>query len=438
MFKIRQGAICHEELWDSDDNSDLGVVKPPMSSAGKTSVAILATVSFCHFLNDMIQSLIPATYPLIKEQFHLDFVQVGSITLAYQITASVLQPFIGVYTDRRSKPFSLPFGMGCTLVGLVALSIAANFAELILAACLIGIGSAIFHPESSRVARLASGGKHGFAQSFFQVGGNVGAAVGPLMAAFIVLARGLPSIRWFSLAALLGIVCLLRVSFWYAERDASRKTGRDIGSVHVGGVSRNKVFISLMVIGALLFSKYVYLVSLTSYYTFYLISRFHLPARSAEIYLFIFLASVATGTTIGGKIGDRIGYKTVIWCSIMGVLPFTIVLPYASLWWTRILTVAIGIIIASAFPAIVVYAQELVPGRVGMVSGLVFGLAFGIGGIGAAALGKLADHTSIIFVYHVCSFLPFIGTLAAFLPDIQHVGVIRTDKLTAEEDSSKR
>jgi MFS transporter, FSR family, fosmidomycin resistance protein len=394
------------------------------STTGDTAIGILAFVSFCHFLNDMIQSLLPATYPLLKESFHLDFAHVGIVTLAYQLTASLLQPCVGLYTDHKPKPYSLPFGMGCTLIGLIALSVASSFVELVFAASLIGIGSAVFHPESSRVARLASGGRHGFAQSLFQVGGNVGSALGPLMAAFIVLRKGLRTVAWFSVVPLLAIALLLKVSAWYAEvnRGITRRNEKPFAYT----VSRRNVTFTLMVLGALLFSKYVYLVSLTSYYTFYLISRFHVPTRSAEIDLFIFLGSVAVGTIMGGRVGDRIGYKSVIWCSILGVFPFTLLLPYVNLFWTRLLSVVIGLIIASAFPAILVYAQELVPGKVGMISGLLFGFAFGIGGISAAALGRLADHTSIIFVYRVCSFLPLIGMLAALLPNV-HRARLKTD-----------
>jgi FSR family fosmidomycin resistance protein-like MFS transporter len=388
------------------------------TTTSNTAMGILVCVSFCHFLNDMIQSLVPATYPLLKESFHLDFTHIGIVTLTYQLTASLLQPCVGLYTDHKPQPYSLPFGMGCTLIGLIALSFASTFVELVLAASLIGVGSAVFHPESSRVARLASGGRHGFAQSLFQVGGNFGSALGPLMAAFIVLRKGQRTISWFSVAALLAIALLLKVSAWYSHREVNRKSAGHSEIPFRNAISQREVTFSLVVLGALLFSKYVYLVSLTSYYTFYLISRFQVSAHTAEIYLFVFLGSVALGTIIGGPIGDRIGYKAVIWCSILGVFPFALLLPYANLFWTRLLSVAIGLIIASAFPAILVYAQELLPGKVGMVSGLLFGFAFGIGGIGAATLGRLADQTSIIFVYRVCSFLPLIGMLAALLPDV--------------------
>jgi MFS transporter, FSR family, fosmidomycin resistance protein len=394
-------------------------VEPQKNVVEKTIFAILAAISFCHLLNDMVQSLIPAIYPILKSSFHLDFGQIGLITLAYQMTASLLQPFIGLFTDRRPMPYSLPCGMGFTLVGLLLLSVAPNFAVLLLAAALVGVGSAVFHPESSRVAHMAAGGQHGLAQSLFQVGGNAGSSFGPLLAAFIVLPRGQSSIAWFSLAALLGIFVLINVGGWY-KRHRSRvgKTRIDKHETH-RVLSSRKIAASIAILIALIFSKYFYLASLTSYYTFYLMSKFHVSVGSAQIHLFIFLGAVAAGTVIGGPVGDRVGRKYVIWCSILGVLPFTLLLPYASLFWTTILSVVIGLVLASAFSAILVYAQELVPGRVGMISGLFFGFAFGMGGIGAALLGELADITSIGFVYSVCSFLPVIGLLTAFLPDLE-------------------
>jgi MFS transporter, FSR family, fosmidomycin resistance protein len=391
----------------------------PKDVRGKTVFAILAAICFCHFLNDMVQSLIPAIYPLLKSSFHLNFGQVGLITLTYQLTASILQPFVGLYTDRRPRPYSLAFGMAFTLIGLLALSMAPGFLTLLAAASLVGMGSAVFHPESSRVAYLASGGRRGLAQSLFQVGGNAGTALGPLLAAFIILPRGQPSIAWFSLAALLSMAVLTNVGGWYkGHRLAAAKTG----STHFEpghSISPKKVAASIAILLALIFSKYFYLSSLTSYYTFYLMNKFSFPVQSAQIYLFIFLGAVAAGTIIGGPVGDRIGRKYVIWWSILGVLPFTLLLPYANSFWTAILSVVIGLALASAFPAIVVYAQELLPGKVGMVSGLFFGLAFGMGGVGAALLGKLADLTSIAFVYQVCSFLPAIGLLAGFLPNLE-------------------
>ena len=389
----------------------------------KTAFNILAAISVCHLLNDMLSSLLPSIYPLLKDSFHLNFAQVGLITLTYQTTASLLQPLVGFYTDRKPMPYSLPIGMGLTLIGLLFLSIAGNFITILMAAALVGTGSSVFHPESSRVARMASGGQHGLAQSVFQVGGNAGLSLGPLMAAFIVLPRGQSSIAWFSVAALLGIIILGKVSGW-ATKNRSNTTKS--GAAHVQqrpALSSRRIVFSIAVLMALLFSKFVYLASLTSYYTFYLINKFHLSVRSAQVHLFVFLGAVALGTIIGGPVGDRIGRKRVIWASILGVLPFTVALPYANLFWTEILSVIIGLILASAFSVIVVYAQELVPGRVGMISGLCFGFAFGMAGLGAAILGELADVTSINFVYTVCSFLPAVGLLAAFLPNIEPSGL---------------
>jgi FSR family fosmidomycin resistance protein-like MFS transporter len=385
----------------------------------RTMFRVLAAVTFCHLLNDMVQSLLPSIYPILKSSFHLNFTQIGLITLTYQITASLLQPFIGNYTDRKPMPYSLPIGMTFTLAGLLLLAVAPTFALLLLAASMIGIGSAVFHPESSRVARLTSGGKHGFAQSFFQVGGNTGSAIGPLLAALIVLPHGQIGSAWFSIVALLGIIVLTRVSRWYKAhlRDLSSSPAKQ--TEEHATLPRKQVVIAIAVLIALVFSKYFYLASLTNYYTFYLIAKFHLSVRSSQLYLFAFLGAAAAGTLIGGPIGDRVGRKSVIWCSILGVLPFTLILPYANLFWTGILSVIIGFVIASAFSAILVYAQELVPGRIGMISGLFFGLAFGMGGIGAAVLGKLADMTSIFFVYKVCAYLPAIGLLTALLPSTQ-------------------
>jgi FSR family fosmidomycin resistance protein-like MFS transporter len=390
------------------------------SVAEGTVFAILGAISFSHFLNDMIQSLLPAIYPVLKANFHLDFARIGLITLTIQLTASLLQPVVGLYTDRYPKPYSLPFGMGFTLVGLVLLSLAPNYAAILFAAGLVGIGSSVFHPESSRVARLASGGQHGLAQSLFQVGGNAGAALGPLLAAFIIVPRGQRSIIWFTLAALLAIGLLTKVGAWYKRRESLRPKGKAKASSVHPDLSSGKVTASLGILGALIFSKHFYLASLSSYYTFYLISKFHVSVQNAEMHLFVFLGSVAAGTIIGGPVGDRIGRKYVIWCSILGVLPFTLLLPYASLFWTGVLSVVVGLTLASAFPAIVVYAQELVPGKVGMISGMFFGFAFGMGGLGAALLGRLADKTSIYFVYQVCAFLPAIGILTAFLPNLEH------------------
>jgi FSR family fosmidomycin resistance protein-like MFS transporter len=389
----------------------------PSKKAAKAVFPILAAISFCHLLNDLVQSLIAAVYPMLKSSFHLDFGQIGLITLTFQVTASLLQPVVGLYTDRHPKPYSLPIGMSFTLAGLLLLSVAPSFGTILLAAALVGLGSAVFHPESSRVARMASGGQHGFAQSLFQVGGNAGSSLGPLLAAFIVLPYGQGSLAWFSVASLLGIVLLTYIGTWYKNHALSKVQSKRADQQ--APVSNRRVAISMGVLVALVFSKYFYLASLTSYFTFYLIQKFGISVQAAQLQLFLFLGAVAAGTMIGGPVGDRIGRKYVIWCSILGVLPFSLILPHANLFWTGILSVIIGVILASAFSAILVFAQELVPGKVGMVSGLFFGLAFGMGGIGAAVLGKLADMTSINFVYQICAFLPAIGLLTAFLPDIE-------------------
>jgi MFS transporter, FSR family, fosmidomycin resistance protein len=387
----------------------------PRSVEPKTALTILLAISFCHFLNDMVQSLIPAIYPLLKTSFHLDFGQIGLITLTFQLTASLLQPLVGLYTDKRPKPYSLTIGMGVTLIGLLMLSRAPTYGILLLAAALVGVGSSVFHPESSRVARMASGGQHGFAQSLFQVGGNAGQALGPLLAAFIVLPRGQTSIAWFSLVVLVGMILLTNVGTWAKKNRLSKAKAR---GAHGQTLPSKKVAISLAVLIALIFSKFFYLASLTSYYTFYLMTKFHVSVQNAQIHLFMFLGAAAAGTILGGIIGDRTGRKLVIWWSILGVLPFTLVLPYANLFWTGILSIVIGLILASAFSAILVYAQELMPGKVGMISGLFFGFAFGMAGVGAAVLGQLADMTSIYFVYKVCAFLPAIGLLTYFLPNL--------------------
>lgn len=384
----------------------------------KAIFAILAAISFGHLLNDMSQSLIPAIYPILKSSFHLDFGQVGLITLTFQLIASFLQPFVGLYTDRRPTPYSLPVGMGFTLAGLVVLSVAGSFSMILVGAGLVGMGSSVFHPESSRVARMASGGRHGLAQSVFQVGGNTGAAVGPLLAAFIVLPNGQRSIAWFSLAALVGMAVLANVGAWYRKNGLTEHGHKKAERQHAL-LPPKKVAFAIAILIALIFSKYFYLVSLSSYYTFYLISKFHVSVRTAQLLLFVFLGAAAAGTFIGGPVGDRFGRKYVIWGSILGVLPFTLLLPYATLFWTAVLTVVIGLILASAFSAILVYAQDLMPGKIGTVSGVFFGFAFGMAGIGAALLGKLADVTSITFVYHVCAYLPVIGLLTAFLPDLE-------------------
>jgi MFS transporter, FSR family, fosmidomycin resistance protein len=400
--------------------STVQATTPGQTLRERTSYAVLMMISFCHFLNDMIQSLLPAIYPILKGNFHLDFGQVGMITFTNQLTASVLQPVVGTFTDKRPQPFSLSIGMGFTLLGLVMLSTASSFPLILAAAAMVGIGSAVFHPESSRVARMASGGQHGFAQSIFQVGGNAGSALGPLLAAFIVLPHGQGSLAWFSLAALLGMALLGKVGVWAKSYRAARALTPKRPSEHGDhALPTSKVRWAILILVVLIFSKYIYLASLTSYYTFYLISKFHVSVQNAQVYLFVFLGAVALGTILGGPIGDRVGRKYVIWCSILGVLPFTLAMPYANLFWTVVLSAIIGTILASAFPAIVVYAQELLPGKVGMISGLFFGLAFGTAGIAAALLGELADYTSITFVYRACAFMPLLGLLTAFLPDIE-------------------
>jgi MFS transporter, FSR family, fosmidomycin resistance protein len=383
----------------------------------QTAIGILGAISLCHMLNDLMQSVIPAVYPILKDSYALDFGQIGLITFANQATASMLQPVVGYFTDRAPKPYSLAIGMAFTLAGLVLLSFAPSFLVVLVAVAFVGIGSSIFHPESSRVARMASGGRHGFAQSLFQVGGNAGSAMGPLLAAFIVLPNGQRSIAWFAVTALLAMTILTRVGAWYKAHlveQAARPRPKPAAGVPDGQVLR-----SLAILVALVFSKNVYLASLTSFYTFYLIHKFGVSVQSAQLHLFVLLFAVAAGTFIGGPVGDRIGRKYVIWVSILGVLPFTLLLPYASLFWTEVLTVAIGLILASAFSAIVVFAQELVPGRVGTISGVFFGFAFGAGAVGAALLGVLADATSIDVVYTVCSFLPAIGLLTYFLPNLE-------------------
>ena len=391
----------------------------PLAAAVQTRFNLLGALSFSHFLNDMMQSLIVAIYPLLKGEFHLSFVQIGTITLTYQICASLLQPLIGIYTDKHPKPYSLSAGMGFTLVGIVTLAFAPNYTSVLAAAALIGAGSAIFHPESSRIARLASGGRHGLAQSIFQVGGNAGSAMGPLLAAWIILPQGQPSLAWFAIAAVVAIVVLARVGGWYKRQHIDRPKAAAI-SAAIAPVSPARVRWSIAVLVLLIFSKYFYVASITSYFSFYLIDRFHISVRSAQLHLFVFLLAMALGTLFGGPLGDRIGRKRVIWVSILGIAPFTLMLPYVALMWVGILTFIIGLILSSAFSAIVVFAQELMPGNVGAVSGLFFGFAFGIGGIGAAVLGGLADQHGIQFVYRICAFLPLIGMVAAFLPNIEH------------------
>ena len=394
------------------------------STTAKTAIAangtvfgVIVAISFCHTLNDMMQSLLPAIYPGLKAGLKLSFGQIGLVTLAYQVTASILQPLVGLYADRRPTPMALPGGTLFSLAGLVVLSMAHVYGLVLVGASLLGVGSSVFHPESSRVARMAAGGRHGLAQALFQVGGNTGQALGPLAAALVVVRWGQSSLAFFALLALLSGTVLWNVATWYRHHGLTRLQagGRAAAADALPG---GKALRGILILLALIFSKYVYLASLTSYFTFYLIHRFGLSVQNAQLHLFAFLAAVAVGTVLGGPLGDRFGRKYVIWCSILGALPFTLLLPHVSLFWTGPLTVAIGLILASAFPAIVVFAQELVPGKVGMISGLFFGFSFGMGGLGAAALGWLADRTSIETVYQICAFLPAIGLLTAFLPDM--------------------
>ena len=395
-------------------------ISPARDLAQTTVFPILIAISISHLLNDTMQSLIPSTYPILKDSLHLDFGQLGLVTFCFQLTASLLQPFVGLYTDKKPQPYSLAIGMCFTLAGLVMLSRAGSFPLVLLSVALVGVGSSIFHPEASRLAYMASGGRRGMAQSLFQVGGNAGSSLGPLLAAQIIAPNHQSRILWFSLAALLAIAVLVRTGGWYS-RNIVRAKKRSVGvasDIHPA-LSKKKVAFALSILLVLIFSKYFYMASMTSYYTFFMMDKFHVSVQSSQMYLFIFLFSVAAGTVIGGPIGDRIGRKYVIWFSILGVAPFTLLLPYANLFWTAVLTVFIGVILASAFSAILVYAQELVPGKVGMIAGLFFGLAFGMGGIGAAVLGKLADHTSISHVFRLCAFLPLLGLLTGLLPDVE-------------------
>jgi MFS transporter, FSR family, fosmidomycin resistance protein len=380
--------------------------------------SIIMALSFSHFLNDMMQSLVPALYPMLKGAYGLSFAQIGMITLTMQVTSSLLQPMVGLGTDRRPQPYSLAVGMGVTLVGLLLLAHAGNYPLLLFAAAMVGVGSAVFHPEASRVARMASGGRHGLAQSVFQVGGNIGSSLGPLLAAFIVIPKGQASIGWFSLAALLAMTVLFAVGNWYRRERSAPPRPRSRHLVDLPQLSRRKIGWALTILLVVVFSKSFYTTSLYTYYTFYLISKFHLSLAQAQIHLFVFLAAVAVGTLIGGPLSDRIGRKYVIWGSILGVLPFTLMLPHANLFWTGVLIVVIGVTLASASSTIIVYALDLVPGKIGMIAGLFFGLSFGLAGVGAALLGRLADATSIDFVYQICAFLPAIGLLTAFLPNL--------------------
>jgi FSR family fosmidomycin resistance protein-like MFS transporter len=394
-------------------DATLPAAAKPVAAAGPAYI-VLGGISLSHFLNDTMQSLIPSVYPILKKSYALDFAQIGLITLAFQFTASLLQPVIGHFTDRKAQPFSLAIGMGFTFFGLLLLSVAQHYVVILVAAALVGLGSAVFHPESARIARLASGGRYGFAQSVFQVGGSAGTAMGPLLAALIVVPFGQPSLAWFSSIAFLAIVILWRIGRWYKPQITTKKMA-PIES-HPDAPGSRSVVIALVVLVALLFSKQLYVASLSSYYIFYLIDKFGVSTQAAQFYLFIFLASNAAGAFFGGPLGDRFGRKYVIWFSILGALPFSLALPYAGLTASAVLTVFIGFIISSATSSIFVFAQELMPHRFGMISGMFFGVAFGIGGLGAAVLGKVADYTGIAFVYQVCALLPVIGLLAVFLP----------------------
>ena len=386
-------------------------------AVGATVLPILFAISAGHLLNDTMQSVLLSIYPLLKDKLALDFVHIGIITLVFQLTASVLQPIIGLYTDKHPKPFSLPFGMASTFMGMLVLALAGGFATVLLAAALIGVGSSVFHPEASRVARLAAGGRYGFAQSVFQVGGNAGQAIGPLLVALVVIPNGQVHAAWFALAAVIGIAILSRVGLWYRDHLAERRAS-GVVVPRLSPVARNKVILAVGVLVALTFSKNFYMAAFASYYNFFLIDRFALSVQSAQIHLFVFLGAVAVGTFVGGPIGDRIGRKPILWISILGVLPLSLALPFVNLFWTDVLAILIGLIMASAFPAIVVYAQELLPGRVGMIGGLFFGLAFGLGGIGAVLIGWLADAQGIQFAFQLSALLPAIGLLVVFLPDL--------------------
>ena len=397
-----------------------GTVRP---TAQSTVFPVILAVSLCHLLNDVMQSLLAALYPMLKEDYSLDFWQIGMLTLTFQLTASLLQPAVGLYTDKRPMPQSLPVGMASSMFGLILLAYASSYTLLLVGASLIGIGSAIFHPEASRVARLASGGRYGLAQSLFQVGGNFGTAIGPLLAAFIVVPRGQASVAWFAVIALLGMTILWQVGRWYTRYQAANAGRR--AAANTVNLPRNRVLMALVVLALLVFTKNIYTASINSYYTFFLIERFGVTVQYSQMMLFLFLGAMALGTVLGGPLGDKFGSKTVIWFSILGVLPFTLALPHVDLFWSGVLSFIIGVIIASAFPAIVVFAQELVPGRVGMIAGIFFGFSFGMGGIAAAVLGVLADSNGIEWVYQICSYLPFLGLLTIFLPGAKE---LRSDR----------
>ena len=400
-------------------NSTLGTSSNTHTSpiAQQTIYSILFSIAFAHLLNDLLQAVIPASYPILKQNFNLNFTQIGLITLAYQLAASILQPLVGLYTDKRPKPFSQIFGMLFTLAGIVSLSHASSFGMIIAAVILVGIGSSIFHPEASRISFLASGGKRGLAQSIFQLGGNAGTAIGPLLVALIVVPNTQFYIIWFAIVALIGLIVLSRIALWYQSHLNLRITKKAV--IDLPNLSQKTIVISVVILMILIFSKFFYMASMSSYFTFYLIEKFGLSVQDAQFHLVLFLVSCAIGTLIGGPLGDKFGRKYVIWFSVLGAAPFTLLLPYMDLFWTGVLSVVIGIIISSAFPAILVYAQELLPKKLGMVSGLFYGFAFGMGGLGSALLGNLADHTSITYVYNLCAFLPLIGIIAFFLPNLK-------------------
>lgn len=386
--------------------------------AQKTAYSILFSISFAHLLNDLLQAVIPSVYPILKDNFNLSFTQIGLITFSYQMAASILQPFVGFYTDKNPKPFSQLYGMLFTIAGIVVLSYAANFYLILLAVVLVGIGSSIFHPESSRVSYLASGGKRGLAQSIFQIGGNAGTAIGPLLVAIFVVPKSQLYILWFLIFAIIAMFVLSKIAFWYRDHLSLRKSKKTEPEI-LHNLSQTQVTFSIIILLLLIFSKFFYTASMSSYFTFYLMDKFHVSVQDAQFHLFLFLMSVAAGTLLGGPLGDKFGRKYVIWFSVLGVAPFTLMLPFANLFWTGVLSMVIGVILSSAFPAILVYAQELLPKKLGMVSGLFYGFAFGMGGLGSAILGYLADKTSITYVYQICAFLPLIGLIAYFLPNIK-------------------
>jgi FSR family fosmidomycin resistance protein-like MFS transporter len=414
---LNKAVISEEVLGEPVLVDDVAPSAVATAAAAGPAYIVLIGISFSHFLNDTMQSLIASVYPLLKDAYALNFAQIGMITLAFQFTASLLQPVVGHITDKKAQPFSLSVGMGSTFVGLLLLSVAGTYPTILIAAALVGLGSAVFHPESARIARLASGGRYGFAQSVFQLGGSFGTSMGPVLAALIVVPFGQPSIAWFSSIAFLAILILWRIGRWYKPQIKSRKM--TVAAPHPDAPNSRRVKIALAVLVALMFSKQLYVSSLSSYYIFYLIDRFGVSTQAAQMYLFVFLAANAVGAFIGGPVGDRFGRKYAIWISVLGALPFTLALPYVGLYAGAVLTVFIGLILSSTTSSIIVFAQELVPHRFGMISGVFFGVAFGIGGLGAAALGKLADHTSIEFVYQVCAYLPAIGLLAVFLPSMK-------------------